>query len=169
MTKNDTENINSPTPLFVDALSYLISSGQASIAMLQRKYALGYADAGRLIDQIERLGYISGFNGSKARQVFITKEQFDEKYGDFAGTYKPPETRKTVEAPDPLLADALEYIISIGKASIVILQKHFGISYMRAGQIIEQMENANYISGFEGSSPRRVLIGKEQFDKQFGK
>jgi S-DNA-T family DNA segregation ATPase FtsK/SpoIIIE len=69
--------------LFIDALRLVISTGSASISMLQRRFPIGYAKAGGIIDKMDRMGYISPFDGSRARQVLITKEQFEEKYGEF--------------------------------------------------------------------------------------
>lgn len=67
--------------LFVDALRHVINSGSASISMLQRRFSVGYSKAGALVDKMDRMGYISPFDGSRARQVLITKEEFEEKYG----------------------------------------------------------------------------------------
>jgi S-DNA-T family DNA segregation ATPase FtsK/SpoIIIE len=47
--------------------------GTASTSMLQRSLRLGYTRAGRLIDMLERRGVISGYEGSKPRQVLITE------------------------------------------------------------------------------------------------
>ncbi|MBQ2712699.1 MAG: DUF87 domain-containing protein [Clostridia bacterium] len=59
-----------------------IERKQLSIAMVQRYFGMGYGRAGKLIDKLDKLGYISGFDGAKARQVYITMEQFREIYGD---------------------------------------------------------------------------------------
>jgi DNA segregation ATPase FtsK/SpoIIIE-like protein len=67
--------------LFVEALRLVIKNGQASISMLQRSFSLGYAKAGKIIDEMEKCRYITGFEGSKARQVLITPEQFNEIFG----------------------------------------------------------------------------------------
>ncbi|MEA5002902.1 MAG: DNA translocase FtsK [Christensenella sp.] len=63
--------------LFVKALEVVMEYDQASTSMLQRRLRIGYARAARLIDQLEENGYISPMDGSKPRQVLITKEEFD--------------------------------------------------------------------------------------------
>ena len=65
-------------PLLADAIEMVIDMGQASTSMVQRRLKVGYARAGRIIDQMEERGYISGFEGSKPRQVLITKERWQE-------------------------------------------------------------------------------------------
>lgn len=77
-----TERNVSDDKLFVEALRHVITTGSASISMLQRRFSVGYSKAGSLVDQMDRLGYISPFDGSRARQVLITKEEFEEKYGE---------------------------------------------------------------------------------------
>ena len=51
---------------------------QASVSMLQRRLKLGYSRAARLVDQMEEKGVVGPFEGSKPRQVLITKEQWQE-------------------------------------------------------------------------------------------
>ncbi len=60
-------------PLLEEAISLVASMGTASTSMLQRRLRLGYTRAGRLIDMLERRGIISGYEGSKPRQVLITE------------------------------------------------------------------------------------------------
>ena len=72
--------------LFAKALKLVVESDQASISMIQRRLRVGYARAARLIDEMEIRGYVSEFEGSKARKVLITKEQYNELYGDVEGT-----------------------------------------------------------------------------------
>jgi S-DNA-T family DNA segregation ATPase FtsK/SpoIIIE len=60
-------------PLLQEAISLVASMGTASTSMLQRRLRLGYTRAGRLIDMLERRGIISGYEGSKPRQVLITE------------------------------------------------------------------------------------------------
>jgi S-DNA-T family DNA segregation ATPase FtsK/SpoIIIE len=62
-------------PLLQEAISLVASMGTASTSMLQRRLRLGYTRAGRLIDMLERRGIISGYEGSKPRQVLITEAE----------------------------------------------------------------------------------------------
>jgi DNA segregation ATPase FtsK/SpoIIIE, S-DNA-T family len=60
-------------PLLGDAISLVVEMGTASTSMLQRRLRLGYTRAGRLIDMLERRGIISGYEGSKPRQVLVSE------------------------------------------------------------------------------------------------
>jgi S-DNA-T family DNA segregation ATPase FtsK/SpoIIIE len=60
-------------PLLADAIRLVAEMQTASTSMLQRRLRLGYTRAGRLIDMLERRGVISGYEGSKPRQVLITE------------------------------------------------------------------------------------------------
>lgn len=71
--------------LFLKALWLAITSGTASISQFQRRFQIGYARAGRLVDVMERMGYISANEGSKARRVLITREEYESNFG------QPPE------------------------------------------------------------------------------
>jgi S-DNA-T family DNA segregation ATPase FtsK/SpoIIIE len=60
-------------PLLEEAIALVAQMGTASTSMLQRRLRLGYTRAGRLIDMLERRGIISGYEGSKPRQVLIAE------------------------------------------------------------------------------------------------
>ena len=60
-------------PLLEEAIGLVAQMGTASTSMLQRRLRLGYTRAGRLIDMLERRGVISGYEGSKPRQVLVTE------------------------------------------------------------------------------------------------
>ena len=64
--------------LLTDAIELAVSMGQASASMIQRKFKVGYARAGRIIDQMEERGIVSGYDGSKPRQTLISKEEWEE-------------------------------------------------------------------------------------------
>ncbi len=60
------------------AIEVVVDTGMASVSMLQRRLKLGYARAARLVDQMEEKGVVGPFEGSKPRQVLITKEGWQE-------------------------------------------------------------------------------------------
>jgi len=60
-------------PVLRDAVTLVAEMQTASTSMLQRRLRLGYTRAGRVIDMLERRGVISGYEGSKPRQVLITE------------------------------------------------------------------------------------------------
>lgn len=64
--------------LLNEAIEMVVSQGQASTSYVQRKLSIGYARAGRIIDQMEARGIIGGYEGSKPRQVLISKEEWNE-------------------------------------------------------------------------------------------
>lgn len=74
---------DSVEPVYIEALRYVVSIGQASISMIQRKCSVGYPKAGKIVEWMENMGYISAFDGAKSRKVLLTQEEFDAKYGDF--------------------------------------------------------------------------------------
>lgn len=69
---------NDDDELLPQAIELVIDAGQASVSFIQRKFRVGYARAARIIDQMEARGIISGYEGSKPRQVLISKQQWHE-------------------------------------------------------------------------------------------
>ena len=65
-------------PLLMEAIDVVVETGQASTSFIQRRFKVGYARAGRIIDQMEERGIISGFQGSKPREVLMSKERWEE-------------------------------------------------------------------------------------------
>ncbi len=65
-------------PFLMDAIQTVVETGQASTSFIQRRFKVGYARAGRIIDQMEERGVISGYQGSKPREVLMTLEKLNE-------------------------------------------------------------------------------------------
>jgi S-DNA-T family DNA segregation ATPase FtsK/SpoIIIE len=89
-------------PLLVEAIGLVAQMQTASTSMLQRRMRLGYTRAGRLIDMLERRGVISGYEGSKPRQVLVTEADVPRvlaamRARDGGGAVPEPD-----DLPDPL-------------------------------------------------------------------
>jgi S-DNA-T family DNA segregation ATPase FtsK/SpoIIIE len=82
--------------LLDEAIRLVVQTETASVSMIQRRLRVGYTRAGRLIDMLERRGVISGYEGSKPRQVLITQADLNRVLAP-AGK---------AEAPQPVSADA---------------------------------------------------------------
>ncbi|MCE5097640.1 DNA translocase FtsK [Staphylococcus devriesei] len=70
LKKNQTQ---AQDELFNDVCEFMIQEGHISTSLIQRHFQIGYNRAARIVDQLEQLDYISGANGSKPRDVFITE------------------------------------------------------------------------------------------------
>jgi S-DNA-T family DNA segregation ATPase FtsK/SpoIIIE len=70
---------NDDDVLLPAAVEIVLETGQASASMLQRRLKLGYARASRLVDQMEEKGIVGPFEGSKPRQILITKQEWDSR------------------------------------------------------------------------------------------
>jgi S-DNA-T family DNA segregation ATPase FtsK/SpoIIIE len=93
-------------PLLQEAIFLVAQMGTASTSMLQRRLRLGYTRAGRLIDMLERRGIISGYEGSKPRQVLITEGDVPRILSHLAeaeaggSAPPPPEPQPPADLPD---------------------------------------------------------------------
>jgi S-DNA-T family DNA segregation ATPase FtsK/SpoIIIE len=87
-------------PLLEEAIALVAQMGTASTSMLQRRLRLGYTRAGRLIDMLERRGVISGYEGSKPRQVLIGEADVPRVLAGLTGA--------AVELPEPVSAEPEE-------------------------------------------------------------
>ena len=74
----DEDDDDGTDPLLMEAIETVVETGQASTSFIQRRFKVGYARAGRIIDQMEERGIISGYQGSKPREVLMSKERWQE-------------------------------------------------------------------------------------------
>ncbi len=72
------EDDDGTDPFLEEAIEIVIDTRQASTSFIQRRFKVGYARAGRIIDQMEERGIISGYQGSKPREVLMSKERWEE-------------------------------------------------------------------------------------------
>ncbi|MGH3090929.1 MAG: DNA translocase FtsK [Gaiellaceae bacterium] len=66
---------------------------------------------------------------------------------------------------DPLLDRAIEVVVQTQTASVSLLQRRLRVGYTRAGRLIDMLERRGIISGYEGSKPRRVLVGEGDLER----
>jgi DNA segregation ATPase FtsK/SpoIIIE, S-DNA-T family len=69
---------------------------------------------------------------------------------------------------DPLLEKAIEVVVQTQTASVSLLQRRLRVGYTRAGRLIDMLERRGFISGYEGSKPRRVLVEEREIDRISG-
>ncbi len=78
---------SAPDSYFKTAVKLVMANRAASVSFLQRRLSIGFARAGRIIDQMEDKGYISPPTGAKNRAVLITPEQFAQDFGEDFNNY----------------------------------------------------------------------------------
>jgi len=81
--------------LLPQAVDVVLETGMASVSMLQRRLKLGYARAARIVDEMEEKGIVGPFQGSKPRNILITKEQ----WASMKGAADPQMTIEELEEP----------------------------------------------------------------------
>ena len=67
---------------YIKALHYCVTSNQASVSMIQRRFPVGYIKACKIIDWMENMNYVTQSEGSKPRKVLLSKEEFINTYGE---------------------------------------------------------------------------------------
>ena len=70
--------------LIDEAIKIIINENTASVSMLQRKLKVGYARAGRIIDQLEQRGVVGGYEGSKPRKVLVDRSYFEGENNEYS-------------------------------------------------------------------------------------
>jgi DNA segregation ATPase FtsK/SpoIIIE, S-DNA-T family len=103
-SSDDPEFSPDEDPLLEEAIALVAQMGTASTSMLQRRLRLGYTRAGRLIDMLERRGIISGYEGSKPRQVLVAEADVPRILAHLAeadGPSVPPAVRVPDDADEP--------------------------------------------------------------------
>ncbi len=97
-------------PMLSEAIALVVEMDTASTSMLQRRLRVGYTRAGRLIDMLERRSIISGYEGSKPRQVLVTAADLPRVLAALEGPQEPADEAvvgedATLQAVSPDLAE----------------------------------------------------------------
>ena len=85
LKRTQPESVREPTPpnseIIAQALQIALEYGQASISMFQRRLGIGYADASRIMEELEIKHFVSPAVGSSPRQVLITWDEYQKMFG----------------------------------------------------------------------------------------
>ncbi|MBJ7347368.1 MAG: DNA translocase FtsK 4TM domain-containing protein [Thermoleophilaceae bacterium] len=107
--KEDRDGLDPNTDdLLAEAIELVVEMGTASTSMLQRRLRVGYTRAGRLIDMMERRNVISGYEGSKPRQVLISAMDVPRILEHLAGDGVGEQLQLAADVPPPSGEDTLE-------------------------------------------------------------
>jgi S-DNA-T family DNA segregation ATPase FtsK/SpoIIIE len=90
VTASEPSDDDGSDELLPAAVDVILETSQASVSMLQRRLKLGYARAARIMDEMEEKGIVGPFEGSKPRQLLITKDQWEQMKNGGADVGNPP-------------------------------------------------------------------------------
>ena len=112
-------------------------------------------------DEVEKI--MEHYKGSKAPEYASSIEQDMSASGGAKGGVFGEGKQE-----DDLLGEAVRIVLDSGQASISMIQRKLRVGYARAARLVDMMEEKGYVSGFDGSKPRKVLIKRAEFDRIFG-
>ncbi len=101
----DSKKLSDRDELYESAIDIVVREGRGSVSLLQRSLGIGYGRAARLIDFMAEDGIVGPYNGSQAREILLTVEQWEQRNGqqptESAEVFKPRRSRKILIAePD---------------------------------------------------------------------
>jgi hypothetical protein len=160
---------------YLKGLQIAVESGAVSIVMLQRKLSVGYVKGGEILGWMIESGYVRDDANSYLKTTMITEEQLEELLQKTGISLKTKREKQSIVDED-LYKACLRFVIKNNTVSGGRLQDAFAICKVRAGAVIERMEQDGYIKyklGNDEIFPRlsnryKILITKEQFEKIYG-
>ena len=105
--------------LLEEAVRMVVSTQTASVSMIQRRLRVGYTRAGRLIDMLERRGVISGYEGSKPRQVLVSEGELPRVLERLDSPHEDPEPEPVAarEGAGPVESEFLKITVAYGDSA----------------------------------------------------
>ena len=146
---------------FVDSRTILDMSGAEK---LLGKGDMLYLPMGESIPERIQGAYVSEEEISKLVDFCVNQQKavYDPRFTEednSGGNYV--SDKDDVSGDDPLYSDAVEFVVSTGKASASLLQRKFKIGYNRAARLIDELEDRGIVGPQQGSKPREVLYKVE--------
>ena len=159
---------------YLKGLQIAVETGAVSIVVLQRKLEVGYLIGGQILDWMIEKGYVRD-DKSYLKTTLMTQEEFDELLQKTGISFKTKREKQSI-VDDDLYKACLRFVIKNNTVSGDRLQDAFAICKVRAGAVIERMEQDGYIKyklGNDEIFPRlsnryKILISKEQFEEIYG-
>ncbi len=136
-------------------------TGTSSMPRLQASYASD-EEIQAVIDYDKK--YNKACYDDNIEKALDAEPMMDDMGGGSGFSFEEPPTRDNV---DSYFKAAVKYVIMSGSASISALQRRLSIGFARAGRIVDQMEKKGFVGPANGGK-RRVLIGPEQYEQEFG-
>lgn len=163
--------------------AFAVSSG------IDSRIILDTTGAEKLLGRGDMLFHPNGANKPLRLQcAFVSDEEVERIVNYFRGQQQQPQFDEQVisnlsnpakggatggvfgegKQEDDLLGEAVRIVLESGQASISMIQRRLRVGYARAARLIDIMEQHGYVSGFDGSKPRRVLIKRSEYEALFG-
>ena len=100
-------------------------------------------------------------------QAQALKPEYDEQLLEEMETEQTSSQQGFGRQEDELLGEAVRIVLDSGQASISMIQRRLRVGYARAARLVDIMEQHGYVSGFDGSKPRKLLITRSQYEQVF--
>ena len=163
-------SIQSLDDRFEDAARTVVLNQRGSTADLQRKFGMGYAKAGKVMDQLEAAGIVGPQNGAKPRIVLVKDlYELDIILNKLTGASTPvsismnerrlpPKKISPILTLDDRFEEAARTVVLNQRCSPSDLQRKLGIGYARANSLMDQLEVAGIVGPRKWAEPRTVLV-----------
>jgi len=165
----DASNAHQQDELFDRAAGILIESGRGSVSLLQRRLAIGYGRASRLVDLMGIAGLLGEHKGAQAREIVVTVEEWQRMKALRVQAAPAKKRRKPSEHVHPhqdeLFDKAAEILIESGRGSVSLLQRRLAIGYGRASRLVDLIGQAGLLGEHKGSQAREVVVTMEEWQR----
>ena len=135
--------------LLEEAREIVVAAGKASTSFLQRRLRIGYSRAASILDALEEVGVVSPSNGSKPREILISKEEYENSVSGSGASGMPLHERKESKAPG-------DYFYKEDESPLVFDE----------GDEEEEEEGEEEVEEEEGDSPLLSPLGQESHDEE---